>query len=185
MLRRQASHAGYCLFLRNLVPAYRAMEAGLARLGGQPAFAGVDWPALYRSPALAADLASVAGPAWATSLPLLPVATRYGEAVAEAAAGDGAGLLGHAYARYLGDLSGGQILQRILLRQPGLPAAALAFYEFPAISEPDAFKDRYRAALDAAAAWVDQGTVLAAAAHAFELNIALSVAVQDQIAAAG
>jgi heme oxygenase len=183
LLRRQASRTGYVLFLRNLAPAYQALEQGLARHAEAPAFAPFDWPPLYREAALQADMTALAGAGWAEAVALLPAGRRYGQAVAAAAEGDGAGLLGHAYARYLGDLSGGQILKTILRRAPGLPAEALSFYEFPAVADASACKDRFRAGLDQAADHVAPAAVLAAAALAFELNIALSLAVQAELAA--
>ena len=70
----------------------------------------------------------------------------------KAAEGDGARLIAHAYTRYLGDLSGGQILQRLLARSLQLRPAELTFYDFPRFSDLDALKTDYRKALDQAGA---------------------------------
>jgi len=102
---------------------------------------------------------------------------------ARAAAGDGSRLIAHAYIRYLGDLYGGQILRRILARSLGLGAPSLSFYDFPAIADAEAFKAGYRAALDQAALEIeDCAGVVEEAALAFELNIAVSMAVGDAAA---
>src|SRR5262245_29449930 len=56
ILRGQASRADYALLLRNLLPAYERMEAGLDRHRATPAVGAVARRELYRSAALAADL---------------------------------------------------------------------------------------------------------------------------------
>jgi len=112
-------------------------------------------------------------------LPLLPAALAYAAAISAASAGAGHRLIAHAYARYLGDLSGGQILKRLLARSLDLPAAALSFYEFPAIADLAAFKESYRAAIEQAGDVLDDfDGVVEEGALAFELNIELSVALQ-------
>jgi len=59
-------------------------------------------------------------------------------------------LLAHAYTRYLGDLSGGQILARVARRalQLDKDGEGLAFYRFPRIESSKKFKDKYRNALN-------------------------------------
>ena len=58
----------------------------------------------------------------------------------------------HAYTRYLGDLSGGQIIKRMLQRHYGFTPEGIAFYDFPEIHKLKPFKDVYRERLDALAA---------------------------------
>ena len=58
-------------------------------------------------------------------------------------------LIAHSYTRYLGDLSGGQILKGIAQRGMNLAnGAGTAFYEFDAISDEKAFKNAYRQAMN-------------------------------------
>lgn len=92
-------------------------------------------------------------------------------------------MIAHAYARYLGDLSGGQILQRLLTRSLQLRPAQLSFYDFPAFSDLDALKTDYRNTLDRAGALaIDQKAVVEEGVIAFAHNIALSCAVQSMVA---
>jgi len=59
-------------------------------------------------------------------------------------------LLAHAYTRYLGDLSGGKILERVARRALGLSEGdGLAFYAFPNVPSFKLFKDMYRSQLNA------------------------------------
>jgi len=51
-------------------------------------------------------------------------------------------LIAHAYTRYLGDLSGGQILKRLAQRNYGLKSDGTNFYDFPLVSNMKVFKDR-------------------------------------------
>ena len=178
LIRNRATRAGYALFLRNLVPAYTALEAAVAQAPRSPLVAAFAEPGLARLPALTRDLEALAGPDWATSCVLLPEAQAYGEAIA-ATAGDAPGLVAHAYARYLGDLSGGQILKPVLARTLGLGPEALAFYDFPALPDIAATKAAMRAALDGVAVGSSEAhRLVAEAIAAFHHNIAVSEAVQ-------
>jgi heme oxygenase len=58
------------------------------------------------------------------------------------------GLLGHGYVRYLGDLSGGQLLRGLLRDRLGLPLAALSYYEFPGIDDVPATRTALRERMD-------------------------------------
>jgi heme oxygenase len=179
MLRGAVTIEAYALFLRNLLPAYHALEAGLERLRLTPVFRRLALEAVYRAPALEADLTEIAGVGWVDRLSVLPEAMDYADRITFVAQGDGARLLAHAYARTLGDLNGGQVLKRMLARTLGLGAAALSFYDFPAIGELESFRLTYRAALNGAADEIaDIAPVIEEAAEAFRLNIALSEAVQ-------
>jgi heme oxygenase len=177
LLRGRGQRAGYVLLLRNLLPAYRALEQGLLRHGASPVFIGLAWPTLFRAPALERDLEMLAGPDWPRTIALLPEGMRYAEVVTAAGIGAGHRLLAHAYTRYLGDLSGGQAIGRLLGRSLGMGEEALSFYRFAAIEDQDAFKRDFRRALDAASPLVDGAAVLEEAVAAFELNIALSEAI--------
>lgn len=183
LLRGRAGRLGYVLLLRNLVPAYHQLERGLEQHGDAPGVRAIAHPALPRSGALASDLDHLCGPAWRISIPLLPAAVRYADRVAEAAAGDGARLIAHAYVRYLGDLNGGQILKRLLARRMGLGPDSVAFYEFPAINDLAGFATAYRMAMDRAGQEIaDANEVIEEAELAFRLNIELSSAVQSAVA---
>ena len=58
-------------------------------------------------------------------------------------------LVAHCYTRYLGDLSGGQILKKISQRAMNLTEGeGTAFYEFADIADEKAFKDKYRQAMN-------------------------------------
>jgi heme oxygenase len=82
-----------------------------------------------------------------------------------------AGLVAHHYLRYLGDLSGGQIIRRLVGRAYGLDTDGVRFYVFDEIPKPKPFKDAYRAALDAVP-WDEEekARVVAEVSLAFRLN---------------
>jgi heme oxygenase len=182
ILAGRATRAGYALFMRNLLPAYAAMEAGLRVHRDAPGVRLISNPALERVGTIRADLTVLVGPEWEERLELLPSGTAYATRIGEAARADPARLVGHAYTRVMGDLSGARFLRRSLTRAPGLEPAALSFYEFTAIGDADAFKVGYRAALDAVALEVaDPAAVLDEAAIAFACNIAVSEAVQQRV----
>ena len=61
---------------------------------------------------------------------------------------DVARLLAHHYVRYLGDLSGGQVIGRMMQRHYGVSDECVTFYRFAEIPKTKPYKDNYRAALD-------------------------------------
>ncbi|HEY0235972.1 MAG TPA: biliverdin-producing heme oxygenase [Afipia sp.] len=180
ILKGEASREDYVLFLRNLLPAYRELEAGLARHAGSHVLGELATYRLDRAPAIEADLETLSGPGWAARIPLLPAAEAYAAKIADAASGDGSRLVAHAYTRYLGDLNGGQILSRLLAKALDLKPNELSFYDFSKFSDPEALKTDYRLAIDRAGDAVsDVPGVIEEGALAFSLNIALAEAVQQ------
>jgi heme oxygenase (biliverdin-producing, ferredoxin) len=178
LLRGGSTREAYALFLRNLSPAYRAMEDGLVRHANSPALRPMVRPELFRTAALESDVERLAGASWRESLPVLPAGERYVERVSAAAANGGGWLVAHSYLRYLGDLSGGQIMKRLLAKSLGLGADALGFYDFPAIADLSAFKSEYRKAIDGSVvAGANLVDVVDEAVVGFRLTIELSEAV--------
>lgn len=179
ILHGRTDRRGYALLLRNLLPAYREMEAALDCHADRPVLRAFAQRALYRSESLGADLAALCGPSWGRDLPLLAAGERYASRIAASAADGGVRLAAHAYVRYFGDLSGGQILKRLLGQALELPAAALSFYEFPDIGDAADFKAQMRALMDdAIMRAADRAAILDEGVRAFEHNIEVSEAVQ-------
>ena len=182
LIRGRATRVGYALFLRNLVPVYDALEAALDVMRDRSSDDGCSSAVLSafvdrrlrRRDALRSDLGAIAGPAWEADLQLLAATGAY----VRAAAGSER-LVAHAYARYLGDLSGGQILPPVLARNLDLPAEALTFYDFPLVPDIAAPKAAMRVALDQVGTdGPAAGAIVEEAIAAFRHNIALSLAVQ-------
>ena len=82
-------------------------------------------------------------------------------------------LIAHHYTRYIGDLSGGQILKGIAENALNPPKGeGLYFYEFDKIADAKEFKTGYRATLDSLD--IDESQVnalIAEANYAFRLNM--------------
>jgi heme oxygenase len=163
---------GYLALQANLHHVYRVLEDALRGHAGDPTVAAVHDPRLERTEPLGRDLRALAGEDWSARYPPLPAALRYAERIETVATEAPYLLAAHSYTRYLGDLSGGQILRRLSARV--LPADrqdATAFYDFAHLGDLDAYKQRYRAALDAlplGAAEADR--FVQEAGRAFELN---------------
>ena len=128
LLRGRLEPVAYGALLRNLHPIYAALEPALERHAAHPAIAPIYLPSLWRTPALEHDLRIVHGPRWADELALQPVAGAYVERLRELDGSRPDLLLAHAYVRYLGDLSGGQMLSGIVAKS--IHRDAVLFYEF-------------------------------------------------------
>lgn len=175
ILRGRISKDVYAVYLRNLAAVYGGLEKGLTLHRRTRGVGRLYQPAVFRFQSLVSDLTAIVGAGWEESLPLLAAGERYVHRVESAAQGSGSALIAHAYVRYLGDLSGGQVVRKALARHPGLPASALAFYGFPLISDLPAFKIQYRQAVDLAEREAgDRAEIVDEALVAFRLNISLS-----------
>lgn len=148
LLDGELSRAAYLSYLVHLRVVYAALEACLAECADHPVVAPVHDPALARVPRLDADLAW-----WAGDDPLPeagPAARAYAARIAATRTAP-ALLVAHHYTRYLGDLSGGQVVGHGLARVYDLPrrGEGLSFYSFAEVGKPKPYKDAYRARLDA------------------------------------
>ncbi|MFT3900391.1 MAG: biliverdin-producing heme oxygenase [Gordonia sp. (in: high G+C Gram-positive bacteria)] len=163
-----AALAGQLLFV------YRALEAVGRGLAGDPIAAAVLDDKLDREAALTSDLRALGVDV--DALTPLPVTADYVAAITASAA-DSARFIAHHYTRYLGDLSGGQIIASRMRNHYGMSDDALSFYRFDGIDKLKRYKDAYRDRLDALG--LDDGAVgrlTAEAVRAFEFNQGLFAA---------
>lgn len=127
--------------------------------------------ALTRKDALAADLAFLSGPRWQSEHAALPATQRYIDRLQQVCFSSRSAFVAHHYTRYLGDLSGGQIIRSKLRNIYGLTTDGVRFYIFDGIAKPKLFKDSYRALIDGVPWEAGERTNLVAEANeAFRLN---------------
>lgn len=129
---------------------YDALERAAERMRHDPVASVFVTDELTRVPALEADLAFLQGPDWRSRIEAVPATRRYVERLDEVGPTWAGGFVAHHYTRYLGDLSGGQFIGRLMARRFGFDGDGVRFYVFEGIPDPAAFKDAYRARLDAA-----------------------------------
>lgn len=164
LLGGKVNEQGYIDYLLRLRMVYAALEDAVRERRDHALVASVYDPALERLAAIDADLAFWAG----NAAPAVdsPATRTYCDRIAAAS---GSALLAHHYTRYLGDLSGGQAIGRLLDRTFELGGAGLSFYEFP--MRPKPYKDAYRARLDELALGPDEvDGVVEEVKLAFRLN---------------
>ncbi|MGW0582342.1 biliverdin-producing heme oxygenase, partial [Streptomyces sp. NPDC002920] len=136
-----------------------------------------------RLAALERDLAHLRGPGWRTGLSALPATEAYAARVRECAEEWPAGYIAHHYTRYLGDLSGGQIIRDRAERAWGFERKGdgVRFYVFEEIGNPAAFKRGYRELLDGVHADdLEKQRIISECKRAFALNTALFLALGEE-----
>jgi len=145
LLGGAVNERGYADYLLRLRMVYAALEECVTARASDPLVAAVHDPALERLAAIDADLDH-----WAPGEARAVDSQSAAAYVARLRAADwGGALVAHHYTRYLGDLSGGQAIGRILDRTFELDGRGIAFYAFVEIPKPKPYKDGYRARLDA------------------------------------
>ncbi|UFU06239.1 heme oxygenase (biliverdin-producing) [Ruania halotolerans] len=149
---------------------YTALEALGSRVRDQRGAEALVRPELARTAALARDLAYLTAehpvpPALAATRAYVARLDELDDLPCYAA---------HAYTRYLGDLSGGQIIKTMMQRHYGMDEHGLSFYTFEQIEKIPPYKAAYRAALDALDVDEEARTRLVAEARAaFAFNEAV------------
>ena len=186
LLRGHLARPTYCALLRNLHALYAALEPALLRHAAHAAVAPVFFPALFRQGALADDLNTLHGPGWLQDFALKPATEQYVARLHTLDEQQPELLAAHVYVRYLGDLSGGQMLRKIVAKSFQLDSPdGTRFYDFGGAEEVNTHLRSFRAGLGVVAA--DAGHVdalVTEACNAFRWHGALFVELADSGAAA-
>lgn len=161
--------------IANLYLVYSALEAELQCYSTHPVVSLIYFPELNRQSNLEKDLAFYYGEDWREEILALEAGKTYVARIHEIANTEPALLVAHAYVRYMGDLSGGQSLKKIVRSALELPSdkgtGLHEFEQLPTVEAIRAFKVKYRDALNGLP--VDDGLaekIIAEANYAFELN---------------
>ena len=150
LMRGKGTREDYVALVAQHWFIYEALEGATDRMKESPIAAPFLSDKLTRLPALEADLAFLIGPNWRERIEPLPTTVRYVDRINEVGATWPGGFVAHHYTRYLGDLSGGQFIGKLMARQFGFDTNGIGFYVFAEIADPASFKDVYREQLDAA-----------------------------------
>jgi heme oxygenase len=172
----------YRKLVANLYFVYSAMEEEIERLRDHPVVSKIRFPELNRKQALEQDLYFYYGPNWRNEISLSPAGKVYVERIHDLAATEPELLVAHSYTRYLGDLSGGQILKKIAEKAMGLDAGGTAFYDFKDIPDEKAYKNHYRQTLNELP--VDEATaerIVAEANAAFGMNMKMFMELEGNL----
>ncbi|VWX58024.1 Biliverdin-producing heme oxygenase [Burkholderiales bacterium 8X] len=187
LLRGAMARSTYVQLLRNLHAVYAALEDGLRRNAEHPALAPLNLPELWREARLAHDLDFLQGSGW-RGIDLQPAALSYVRHLDAISVSEPVLLIAHGYVRYLGDLSGGQLLARVVRESFGLTASdeGAAFYDFGGAGQAAALKAAFRLRLTALD--LDESTddaIVAEALRAFERHAELFAELAKAVEGAG
>ncbi|MFN6570153.1 heme oxygenase (biliverdin-producing) [Dendronalium sp. ChiSLP03b] len=166
----------FAKFLGNLYYIYSELEAAIVSHQKHPAIGAIYFPELNRQAFLEKDMLFYYGNEWKGQIIPSKAAQTYIARIQELSANEPVLLIGHTYTRYMGDLSGGQMLQKVAqsaLKLSGYEGTS--FYNFEQIPDKKAFKEKYRQALNALPiddVMVEQ--IVAEANNAFQFNMQMA-----------
>jgi heme oxygenase len=139
----------YRKLVSNLYFVYSAMEEAMEKNKDNPFISPIYFRELNRKKSLEKDLEYFYGENWQASISISDATQLYVDRINMISSEKPELLVAHAYTRYLGDLSGGQILKKIAQRAMNLSdGKGLSFYEFDEVSDEQQFKQNYKKALD-------------------------------------
>ncbi|XP_040212203.1 heme oxygenase 2 isoform X1 [Rana temporaria] len=130
---------------------YTALEEELDQNKEHPAIAPLYFPQeLHRAEALKMDLLYFYGEDWEEVIQCSEATKAYVERIHHLGTHQPELLVAHAYTRYMGDLSGGQILKKVAQRALHLPSEGqgVQFYMFDNVTNAQQFKQLYRARMN-------------------------------------
>jgi len=152
LLEGRACYSAFTMLATQQLVIYRALETVLhAHYRHHPLIAAVDDRRLDRVSEIERDLTTLVGSDFEVrladgSLPIREATTAYARMLREEHTPEM--VLANHYVRYLGDLSGGQVIAKLAQRHYAVPEQALHFYHFEGIEKLKVYKDHYRSALD-------------------------------------
>lgn len=131
---------------------YSALEEEMDSNKDHPAFAPLYFPMeLHRKEALTKDMEYFFGEDWKKQVKCSEATRKYVERIHYVGQHEPELLVAHAYTRYMGDLSGGQVLKKVAQRALKLPSTGegTQFYLFENVNNAQQFKQFYRARMNA------------------------------------
>ena len=168
-LKGVVSRDNYKQLTANFYFVYRAMEEEIEKLDDFPLHDKL----LNRTHKLEQDLRYYYGVMWRDKIEPSPATKNYVKRIQVIAQQTPYLLVAHHYTRYMGDLSGGQILASITKKALNLKDEGLKFYEFD-IPNMKEYKDKYRQSLnDLNMSEVQTSMLIDEANYAFKLNMLL------------
>ena len=168
-LKGVVSRDNYKQLTANFYYVYRAMEEEIEKLDDFPLHDKL----LDRTDKLAQDLRYYYGVMWRDKIEPSQSTKNYVKRIQVIAQQTPYLLVAHHYTRYMGDLSGGQILASITKKALNLKDEGLKFYEFD-IPNMKEYKDKYRQTLnDLNMSEVQTSMLIDEANYAFKLNMLL------------
>ncbi|ADI08992.1 heme oxygenase [Streptomyces bingchenggensis BCW-1] len=173
----------YTRYTEQLWYVYRALEDSAHALREDPVTGPFIRSDLFRVGEIERDLTHLRGPGWPERISALPATRAYAARVEECARTWSAGYVAHHYTRYLGDLSGGQIIRAKAEKNWGFAhrGDGVRFYVFEGITNPAAFKRDYRALLDAIGVDdLEKQRVIDECNRAFDFNAAVFRALGEE-----
>lgn len=139
----------YRKLVANFYFVYSAMEEELFRHRNHPILSKIYFPELNRKESLEQDLTYYFGSNWRDQVAPSDATQAYVARIRQISNSNPELLIAHSYTRYIGDLSGGQILKKIAQNGMNLSEGeGTNFYEFAQIPDERSFKKLYRERLD-------------------------------------
>ena len=150
-LKGVVEKTSYRKLIGDLYFVYKAMEEEIDRLVQEdhPVIKHIGFKELFRRQTLEKDLEFYYGNNWLDQIKISESAQSYVNRIRLVAYESPELLVGHHYTRYIGDLSGGQILKKIAKKALNLRGDdGLNFYEFKLIEDEKLFKKSYSETLN-------------------------------------
>lgn len=171
LMNGSRSARDYVLLMSQYTYIYSALESEVRVLADEPELAPIFDLRLERSESIRADLELLLPAYGFSEIPEALRATQEYVGQIQRAATEPARLVAHHYLRYLGDLSGGQIIGRLVERHYGIAQDALSMWRFEGIDKHKPYKDEYRTKLNDFAITAGRAeALLEEAAKGFVLN---------------
>ena len=182
-LKGTVEKTSYRKLVANLYFVYSAIEEEMERCKNHPVVSKFYFSELNRKQSLESDLAYYYGNQWRDQIAPSTATQAYVKRIHEIGHTAPELLAAHSYTRYLGDLSGGQILKGIAVRGMNLSEGeGTAFYTFDHISDEKAFKAKYRQAMnDLEVDEAMQSRIVTEANDAFGMNMKMFMELEGSL----
>lgn len=162
----------YVKLLSDLYHVYSTMEEEFERHKEHPVLSKIYYPELFRKESIEKDLEYYLGTDWRSKVTQTESCKQYVKSIIGASKLFPELLIAHHYTRYIGDLSGGQILKGIAQKALNVDDSGMNFYIFTDIPDEKEFKQKYRETLDSIDFTQETiNSIIIEANNAFKLNM--------------